>query len=52
MELVKQQMAEKRHTPSYVSESYENLESFGNRQEEAIIKWSAGSLYTGGADTV
>lgn len=52
VQFVKHEMAEKRHIPSYVSKLYDNLKVSDNAQEEAIIKWTAGSLYTGGADTV
>ena len=47
---VKQQMSEKRHTPSFLSQS---IDSIGNDpQMEFVYKWSALALYLGGADTV
>jgi hypothetical protein len=49
-EFVKQQMREKRHTPSFLSQC---MESIGTDAEmEFIHKWAALSLYLGGADTV
>jgi hypothetical protein len=49
-EFVKQQMREKRHTPSFLSQC---IESIGTDAEmEFIHKWAALSLYLGGADTV
>ncbi|KAF2103859.1 cytochrome P450 [Rhizodiscina lignyota] len=49
---VKQQMAQKHYHPSFVSKL---LEEPGQEritpESEFIIKWSAASLYTGGADT-
>jgi hypothetical protein len=49
-EFVKQQMREKRYTPSFLSQC---IESIGTDAEmEFIHKWAALSLYLGGADTV
>ncbi|TDL20079.1 cytochrome P450 oxidoreductase OrdA-like protein [Rickenella mellea] len=56
---VKMQMANGTATPSYTSALLEKLEKARNdgvdaetlREEEFVIKWSAASLYSGGADT-
>jgi hypothetical protein len=49
-EFVKQQMREKRHTTSFLSQAIENI-GF-DAEMESIHKWTALSLFTGGADTV
>lgn len=49
-EFVKQQMREKRHKTSFLSQAIENIGS--NAEMEFIHKWTALSLFTGGADTV
>ena len=49
-EFVKQQMREKRHKTSFLSQAIENIGY--NAEMEFIHKWSALSLFTGGADTV
>jgi hypothetical protein len=49
-EFVKQQMREKRHTTSFLSQAIENIGS--DAEMEEIHKWTALSLFTGGADTV
>lgn len=49
-EFVKQQMRDKRHTPSFLSQC---IDGIGTDQEmEFVHKWAALSLYLGGADTV
>ncbi|MCJ1364085.1 hypothetical protein MMC16_003194 [Acarospora aff. strigata] len=48
-EFVKQQMREKRHKTSFLSQAIENIGS--NAEMEFIHKWTALSLFTGGADT-
>ncbi|KAH8114366.1 cytochrome P450 oxidoreductase [Phellopilus nigrolimitatus] len=52
---VKQQMAAGTAAPSYVSALLEKFDPEGRNSlssgEEHVIKWSASSLYTGGADT-
>lgn len=52
-QFVRQQMQREKFTPSYVSSLLEgrDLDTL-TPEEEHIIKWTAGSLYTGGADTV
>jgi hypothetical protein len=49
-EFVKQQMREKRHTTSFLSQAIESIGS--DAEMEEIHKWTALSLFTGGADTV
>ncbi|KAF2024274.1 cytochrome P450 [Setomelanomma holmii] len=48
-EFVKQQMREKKHKTSFLSEAIDKLGS--DAQAENIHKWSASSMYLGGADT-
>ncbi|OBT75741.1 hypothetical protein VF21_05955 [Pseudogymnoascus sp. 05NY08] len=48
-EFVKQQMREKRHKTSFLSQAIENIGS--DPEMEFVHKWSALSLFTGGADT-
>ncbi|EUC35841.1 hypothetical protein COCCADRAFT_2996 [Bipolaris zeicola 26-R-13] len=48
-EFVKQQMQEKRHTPSFLSQSIESADS--TPEMEFYHKWAALALYLGGADT-
>lgn len=48
-EFVKQQMREKKHKTSFLSQAIENLGS--DAEMERIHKWSASSMYLGGADT-
>lgn len=54
MEFVEHQMAAGTHQPSYVSEDIERAGGLGKVTEDdrQVTKWSAASLYTGGADTV
>ena len=52
MLFVKQQMINKTNDSSFVSGMYEKAESALSPEDEYVIKWSAASLYTGGADTV
>jgi hypothetical protein len=47
-----QQMAEGTNEPSYVSKIHEKANSKLSPEEEFVAKWSAASLYSGGADTV
>jgi hypothetical protein len=47
---VKHQMAQGKHKPSFLSELLESGES--DHEETFVAKWSALSLYSGGADTV
>lgn len=49
-EFVKKQMREGRHKTSYLSQAIEDIGS--DAEMEFIHKWSALSLFTGGADTV
>jgi cytochrome P450 len=46
---VKQQMREKKHKTSFLSQAIENIGS--DADMERIHKWSASSMYLGGADT-
>ena len=46
-EFVQQQMARKNYTPSFVSELLKS-----KSDEEIVVKWTAATLYAGGADTV
>ncbi|KAJ4296417.1 hypothetical protein N0V90_006462 [Kalmusia sp. IMI 367209] len=46
---VKQQMREKKHQISFLSQAIENIGS--DAEMENIHKWSASSMYLGGADT-
>ncbi len=48
-EFVKQQMREKKHKTSFLSQAIENIGS--DPAMESIHKWSASSMYLGGADT-
>ncbi|CAG5137089.1 uncharacterized protein ALTATR162_LOCUS38 [Alternaria atra] len=48
-EFVKQQMREKKHKTSFLSQAIENIGS--DPEMERIHKWSASSMYLGGADT-
>ena len=48
-DFVKNQMREKRHKTSFLSQAIENIGS--DAQMEFIHKWAALSLYLGGADT-
>lgn len=49
-QFVKQQMREKRHTPSFLPQSIESADSTPDM--EFYHKWAALALYLGGADTV
>ena len=49
-EFVKQQMREERHKISFLSQAIEHIGS--DKEMEFVHKWSALSLFTGGADTV
>jgi hypothetical protein len=49
-EFVKQQMCEKRHKTSFLSQAIEDIGS--DAEMEFVHKWTALSLFTGGADTV
>jgi hypothetical protein len=49
-EFVKQQMREKRHKPSFLSQCIDNIGT--DTEMEFIHKWAALALYLGGADTV
>lgn len=52
MGFVRKKMAEHDYEPSYVSEIYEKSGGEISQQQEQDLKWSAASLYAGGADTV
>lgn len=49
-EFVKQQMREKRHKTSFLSQAIEDIGS--DKEMEFVHKWSALSLFVAGADTV
>jgi hypothetical protein len=49
-EFVRKQMAEKRHSPSFLSQCIEDIGE--NAEMEFVHKWAALALYLGGADTV
>jgi hypothetical protein len=49
-QFVKQQMREKRHKPSFLSQCIENTSA--DAEMEFVHKWTALALYLGGADTV
>lgn len=51
MRFVKKQMAEKHFEPSHVSALYEKAGPKISKQEEDSVKFTAFSLYAGGADT-
>lgn len=52
MQFVRKQMKEQQFAPSYVSALYESADGKMTAEEEHVLKYSAASLYTGGADTV
>lgn len=52
MQFVRKQMKEQQYAPSYVSALYERADGKMSAEEEHVLKYSAASLYTGGADTV
>ena len=45
-------MKEQQFETSYVSAIYERADGKMSAEEEHVLKYSAASLYTGGADTV
>jgi hypothetical protein len=47
---VKQRMAEGKHRPSYLSKLLKDGDI--SNEEDHVAKWTAASLYSGGADTV
>ncbi|PWY89157.1 cytochrome P450 [Aspergillus heteromorphus CBS 117.55] len=49
-DLVRRRMRAGTHVPSYLSRLLEGKESL-TEEEELVAKWTAGALYTGGADT-
>src|SRR5262249_3477299 len=51
-EFVKRQMAQRTNKPSYVSKLFAQNDGNLSLEEERSAKWSAVSLYGGGADTV
>lgn len=51
-DFVKNQMAKGTHQPSYVSSLLEKDTVLPGSEEEIVVKYSAGALYGGGADTV
>ncbi|KAB8249281.1 cytochrome P450 [Aspergillus flavus] len=48
---VKQQMSQGTHHPSYLSSILESEEIEPGSEKEYVTKWSAASIYAGGADT-
>ncbi|KAL1850990.1 hypothetical protein Daus18300_012724 [Diaporthe australafricana] len=51
MQFVRKQMKEQQFDTSYVSAIYEKADGKMSEEEEHVLKYSAASLYTGGADT-
>ncbi|KAI1333660.1 cytochrome P450 oxidoreductase OrdA-like protein [Xylariaceae sp. FL0016] len=51
MKFVRMQMASKEYVPSYVSDLCEEADGKMTEEDEWVAKYSAASLYTGGADT-
>jgi hypothetical protein len=49
---VRQQMDNGKYEPSYLSDLFKTGYPPAQSEEELVAKWTAGSLYTGGADTV
>jgi len=49
---VKQQMAQRTNKPSYLSKLLEQNDGKLSPEEDHVLRWSAVSLYSGGADTV
>lgn len=49
---VRQQMRQGSYPPSYLAGLVEEGAHKWSPDDELLAKWSAGSLYTGGADTV
>jgi hypothetical protein len=49
---VRQQMAQGKNEPSYLSKLLENNNGNLSTEDDFVAKWSAASLYAGGADTV
>jgi hypothetical protein len=49
---VRQQMTQGNNEPSYLSKLLENNNGNLSTEEDFVAKWSAASLYAGGADTV
>ena len=49
---VRQQMRKGNHAPSYLASLLEGASDTWTPEKELVAKWTAGSLYTGGADTV
>jgi hypothetical protein len=49
---VRHQMARGKHEPSYVSKLFEQGNLNLSPEEDFVAKWTAASLYSGGADTV
>lgn len=52
MQFVRKKMKEQQFETSYVSAIYERADGKMSAEEEHVLKYSAASLYTGGADTV
>ena len=50
-QFVKAKMRENSHTPSFLSDLYEHADGELTKEDEFSANWSAGSLYTGGAET-
>ncbi|KAI5920501.1 cytochrome P450 [Camillea tinctor] len=51
MDFVRKQVSEGSHESSLVSSLYENSKGQVDPKDEDIMKWSAATMYTGGADT-
>jgi len=51
-DFVKQQMAQQTNKPSYLSKLLAHNDGILSPEEDITAKWSAASLYVGGADSV
>jgi hypothetical protein len=51
-DFVKQQIKNGKYTPSYLGDKLKAESPESGSEEELVAKWTAASLYTGGADTV
>lgn len=49
---VQKQMAEKKHRPSYLSETIDTGNIKPGSEEEFVAKWSTAAIYAGGSSTV
>jgi hypothetical protein len=52
VQFVRRQMAEGRNAASVASDLIQKADGDKELEQESVIKWTAASLYTAGADTV